>query len=98
MTALNNEQEELLEFVTNRKTMAMIVSLRQNATGLYKKELARKADVTYSHSAKVIDQMVDHNLALTSKDGRKVVVSLTRRGEKIADIVQTLINDVKKVA
>ncbi len=53
--------------------------------GKNKSKIARKINCTNSHFAKVINNFEHVRLIISKKNGRGVITSLTKKGEKIAD-------------
>jgi len=46
--------------------------------------LAKKNNMTYSHTIKLVEGYIEDNLVTREKTGRIVIVSLTKKGKEIA--------------
>lgn len=87
--------EDLEEFFLNRKPARIMVSLRQQTTDNYASALSRQVDATYSHTIKVLQQMKEFGLVEFEKKGRKKMVQLTAKGERIAEKLSHLIQELR---
>lgn len=87
--------EELEEFFLNRKPVRIMISLRQQTTENYASAISRQVDATYSHTIKVLKQMRKYKLVEFEKEGRKKIIELTEKGEKIAEKLSHLIQELQ---
>lgn len=85
--------DELEEFFLNEKPARILVSLRQQTTDNYATSISRQVDSTYSHTVKVLHRMEDFNLIEYEQKGRKREITLTQKGERIAEILDGLLDE-----
>lgn len=87
-------QDELKKFFLQEKPTDMIVILRRQGTS-YASELSTRADTTYSHAVKVMNRMKKIGLVEAEKIGRKKEYRLTSKGEKLADNLINMCDQVE---
>lgn len=62
-----------------------------------KKDLATKANATYSHIHRLLNTMIEEGLIDSVKEGRKRIYTLTEQGERLAQAVVELNDAVLEV-
>lgn len=87
--------DELEEFFLNRKPVQIMVSLRRQTTDNYASAVSRQVDATYSHTIKVLQQMKRYGLVEFEKKGRKKIIQLTSRGERVAEKLSDLLQEMR---
>lgn len=78
----------LFDTIFREKPALMLISLyrdQHDGQMLYASNLAKKVDCTYSHVVKVLKEFEEHGLVSFKKKGRLKLLSLTAKGERIAD-------------
>lgn len=91
---VEDDSNELKKMFFQEKPVDMIVSIKL-MNGSYASELSEKCDTTYSHSVKVMNRFQELGLVDWDKKGRKKEYRLTDRGEKLADELLTIFDDVE---
>jgi len=71
-------------FFREKPTM-MLVALNAAKSDIYASSLAKQIDCTYSHVVKILQEMSDAGLIIFEKQGRLKLLTLTKRGEEIAE-------------
>ena len=73
-----------------RKPALMLVALRKSTRSRYGSILAKEIDCTYSHAIKILQGMEKLGLVLFERQGRVKSVRLTKRGQSIADHIDSV--------
>jgi predicted transcriptional regulator len=77
---------DILNVFFREKPANMLVEMRRNSKNeIYASNLAKSVDCTYSHVVKILQQMEKAGLVSFDKQGRLKLLSLTRKGEDLAD-------------
>ena len=74
------------------KPALMLVGLKNAKGEMYASSLAKQIDCTYSHVVKILQQMEKHELINFDKQGRLKLLTLTKKGEDIADNISNIKN------
>lgn len=77
--------KELEDLLVNVKPVKLLVNLRRETTPNYASELSNQIDATYSHTVKVLQRMEKLGLIEHRKEGRKKIIELTDKGDRIAE-------------
>ncbi|MFB6145960.1 MAG: winged helix DNA-binding protein [Candidatus Nanohaloarchaea archaeon] len=86
--------EELKEFLLHTKPSGILVKLNDRSTDNYASALSTEVDATYSHTVKILQRMEDYDLVEFEKKGRRKMISLTDRGERISGMLSELHNEL----
>ena len=73
-----------------RKPALMLVALKKMSKARYGSVLAKEVDCTYSHAVKIIQTLEDLGLVLFEKKGRIKLIKLTKKGEEIAENIDSI--------
>ena len=73
----------------------VLVALRQNSRNRYGSVLAKEVDCTYSHAVKILQEMEKASLVTFEKQGRIKTISLTDSGEKVAEFIEKIKNQLE---
>lgn len=73
-----------------RKPALMLVSLRKMSKARYGSVLAKEVDCTYSHAVKILQTLEELGLVNFEKKGRIKLIELTKKGEEIAENIDTI--------
>jgi DNA-binding MarR family transcriptional regulator len=57
--------------------------------------IAKDVDVTYSHVVIVANELAKKNIVTRTKDNRKVVISLTEKGKRLAKAIREVETELK---
>ena len=68
----------------------MIIALKKISRVRYGSLLAKEVDCTYSHAVKILQILEKLGLVLFEKKGRIKLIKLTKRGEDIADNIESI--------
>lgn len=63
----------------------MLVELKNTKSDVYASSLAKQIDCTYSHVVKILQEMEREGLINFDKQGRLKLLTLTRKGQDVAD-------------
>ena len=77
-----------------REKPAMMLVTLKHAKETYASSLAKKIDCTYSHVVKILQEMEKANLVNFNKQGRLKMLTLTKKGEKVADLIDQIYNSL----
>jgi len=87
---VNNK--EIFEVFFRAKPANILIELK-NQTRVnhnYGSILAKKANCTYSHAVKILQEMEKSNLVQFEKSGRVKNIALTENGRKIAEYIERI--------
>ncbi|MBI2124220.1 hypothetical protein HYT92_00345 [Candidatus Pacearchaeota archaeon] len=73
-----------------RKPALMLVALKKVSRARYGSMLAKEVDCTYSHAVKILQMLEKLNLVVFEKQGRIKLIKLTKKGEEIADHIDSI--------
>ncbi|MEN9625686.1 MAG: hypothetical protein RL557_14 [archaeon] len=73
-----------------RKPALMLVALKKMSKARYGSLLAKEVDCTYSHAVKILQTLEDLGLVLFEKKGRIKLIKLTKKGEEIAENIDSI--------
>ena len=84
--------DEVFKIFFHEKPAKMLVDLK-NAKGIiYASTLAKHVDCTYSHVVKILQEMEKAGLVNFGKQGRLKLLTLTKKGNDIADHIERVRN------
>lgn len=72
------------------KPALMLLGLRNCKGESYASSLAKEVDCTYSHVVKIIREMNKAGLVIFKKQGRLKLLTLTAKGQKVAEYLDSL--------
>ena len=73
-----------------RKPALMLVALKKMSKARYGSVLAKEVDCTYSHAVKILQTLEYLELVVFEKKGRIKLIKLTKKGEEIADNIDSI--------
>ena len=73
-----------------RKPALMLVALKKISKAIYGWLLAKEVDCTYSHAVKILQTLEELGLVLFEKKGRIKLIKLTKKGEEIAENIDSI--------
>jgi len=73
-----------------RKPALMLVALRKMSKVRYGSVLAKEVDCTYSHAVKILQTLEGLGLVSFQKKGRIKLIELTKKGEEIAENIDSI--------
>ena len=82
------KQSQIFNVFFREKPALMLLSLRNTKNIVYASYIAKQVDCTYSHVVKVLQQMEDEGLVNFDKQGRLKIVTLTRKGNEVAENIE----------
>ncbi|MDY6769799.1 MAG: winged helix DNA-binding protein [Candidatus Nanohaloarchaea archaeon] len=86
--------KDLDEMFLHRKPARILVGLVRGDGDKYASVLSKEADCTYSHTVKILDQFEENGLIEFTEEGRKKLIELTDRGERLADRMNDLMQEI----
>ena len=84
------KDKEIFNVFFREKPAMMLVHLNNADTEMYASSLAKKIDCTYSHVVKILQEMEKSNLINFEKTGRLKLLSLTKKGQEIAEKIDSI--------
>ena len=84
------KNSEIFNVFFREKPAMMLVTLKNSKTEIYASSLAKVTDCTYSHVVKILQEMEKAGLVNFEKDGRLKLLTLTKKGEQIADYIDKI--------
>jgi DNA-binding MarR family transcriptional regulator len=73
-----------------RKPALMLVALKKVSKARYGSVLAKEVDCTYSHAVKILQTLEELGLVVFEKKGRIKLIKLTKKGQEIAEHIDTI--------
>lgn len=73
-----------------RKPALMLVALKKMSKARYGSVLAKEVDCTYSHAVKILQTLEELGLVVFEKKGRIKLIKLTKKGEEIAENIDSI--------
>jgi predicted transcriptional regulator len=90
-------KQDILNVFFREKPAKMIIEMRRNSkTEIYASHLAKSVDCTYSHVVKILQQMQKAGLVNFDKQGRLKLLSLTKKGEEVANSIDKVMMLLKE--
>ncbi len=74
------------------KPAMMLITLLNKNNDIYASSLAKTVDCTYSHVVKILQEMHKADLIAFEKQGRLKVLTLTKKGQGIAEKIDAIRN------
>ena len=81
----------IIPFLRERPT-ALLLLLRDTSKEWYVSSLSRKSGLTYVHTVKVLEQLLNLGIIEFGKKGRKKIIILTEKGKKISSSLNDIID------
>ena len=72
------------------KPAMMLVNLKNAKDEIYASSLAKQIDCTYSHVVKILQEMEKSGLINFEKQGRLKLLTLTKKGQEIAEHIDNI--------
>ena len=77
---------DMVNVIFREKPANMLVEMRRSSKKeIYASNLAKEVDCTYSHVVKILQEIEKAGLIQFDKQGRLKLLSLTKKGQEIAD-------------
>jgi DNA-binding MarR family transcriptional regulator len=93
--AEKNSEHDNFELFFRRKPAMMLVALKKVTKARYGSVLAKEVDCTYSHAVKILQILEKIGLVVFEKKGRIKIIKLTKRGQEVAEHIETIKNLVE---
>jgi DNA-binding MarR family transcriptional regulator len=84
------KNKEIFNVFFREKPAMMLVTLKNSKTEIYASSLAKVIDCTYSHVVKILQEMEKAGLVNFEKEGRLKLLTLTKKGEQIAENIDKI--------
>ena len=84
------KNKEIFNVFFREKPAMMLVTLKNSKTEIYASSLAKAIDCTYSHVVKILQEMEKAGLVNFEKEGRLKLLTLTKKGEQIAENIDKI--------
>ena len=79
-----------LDIFFRRKPALMLIALKNDRRARYGSILAKEVDCTYSHAVKILQTLEKLGLVVFDKKGRIKLIKLTKRGQEVADSIESI--------
>jgi len=86
------KNKEIFNVIFREKPAMMLITLKNAKGEMYASSLAKQIDCTYSHVVKILQEMERENLINFDKQGRLKLLTLTKKGSDIADMIDRIRN------
>jgi len=73
-----------------RKPALMLIALKKLSRARYGSILAKEVDCTYSHAVKILQTLEKLELVTFEKQGRIKLIKLTKKGQEVADHIDSI--------
>jgi len=73
-----------------RKPALMLVALKKISKARYGSILAKEVDCTYSHAVKILQTLEKLGLVDFEKKGRIKLIKLTKKGQEVAESIDSI--------
>lgn len=90
------KKESFKEVFLHEKPALILIALGENEK-TYASNLAKKADCTYSHTVKILDNFQRIGLVEFKKKGRIKYITLTKQGKELADDLRDVHRKLKSI-
>ena len=84
--------QQIFNVLFREKPAMMLVELKNAKTEIYASSLAKKIDCTYSHVVKILQEMENNKLIKFDKQGRLKLLTLTKKGQDVAENIERIKN------
>ena len=84
------KNKEIFKTFFREKPAMMLVELKNSKADVYASSLAKHIDCTYSHVVKILQEMEHEGLINFDKQGRLKLLTLTRKGQDVADRIDSI--------
>jgi len=88
------KNKEIFNVFFREKPTMMLLGLLHSKGEVYASSLAKSIDCTYSHVVKILQQMEKASLINFNKQGRLKLLSLTKKGNEIAEHIEKIRNSL----
>jgi len=82
--------EKIFNVFFREKPAMMLVNLKNAKDEIYASSLAKQIDCTYSHVVKILQEMEKSGLINFEKQGRLKLLTLTKKGQEIAEHIDNI--------
>jgi len=86
------QNKEIFNVLFREKPAMMLVELKNAKNEIYASSLAKNIDCTYSHVVKILQEMEKSGLINFDKQGRLKLLTLTKKGNEVADHIDRIKN------
>ena len=84
------KKEQVFNIFFREKPAMMLVTLNAIKSDIYASSLAKQIDCTYSHVVKILQEMSDAELINFDKQGRLKLLTLTKKGQEVAEHIDSI--------
>ena len=91
------QNRSILNLLLHEKPAGIILSLKSKEKK-YPTVLSKENDCTYTHTLKIVEELMEYGLVEFEKDGRIKYVKLTELGEDVAHELEGLVRYLERVA
>jgi len=82
--------EKIFNVFFRAKPAMLLLNLKNAKADVYASTVAKGIDCTYSHVVKILQEMEKAKLVTFNKQGRLKLLTLTKKGFEIADMIEKL--------
>lgn len=89
--------DSLKEIFLHSKPATILIGIKRGRGEKYASILSKEADCTYSHAVKILNKFEHNGLVEFNKQGRRKLIDLTEKGERIASSMEMLMNRINNI-
>jgi predicted transcriptional regulator len=86
----NGKTQDNFDLFFRRKPAMMLIALKKVSRAKYGSILAKEVDCTYSHAVKILQILEELGLVVFEKKGRIKIIKLTKKGQEVADHIESI--------
>ena len=90
-------KKKVYSYFLREKPSMMLIKLMDKSKPRYPSIIAKEVDCTYAHTVRVLQEMERFKLIEFKKQGRRKIITLTKQGKEIAEILTKLVNTFKSL-
>ena len=83
------KKNELFNILFREKPVNLLIVLLHSKSKIYASVIAKEIDCTYSHVVKLLKILEKHDIVEFVKEGRLKYLSLTEKGKKLAEALDS---------
>ena len=94
---MGEQGRSIINLLLHEKPAGIMLSLRSKEKK-YPTVLSKENDCTYTHTLKILEELMEYGLVEFEKDGRIKFVKLTELGEDVAHQLEGLIRYLERIS
>jgi DNA-binding MarR family transcriptional regulator len=91
---MSGKESRIFNVIFREKPALLLIELRNSKGEVYASSVAKKIDCTYSHVVKILQEFEGSNLVKFEKQGRLKLLTLTKKGTEVAELLSKVKNSL----